>query len=177
MAMRRCRGIMGQTSWRTPELVSSCRDRGCNGAHHQLLIVGSRQLCDVGSLGRDFNGNRGSGDVIQWPEGRSQVAHRNLPPLQLTGDRDGGGLAKRQRRALRGGPEAKRALIVLSIRQQRGVDPHATPEGRRVQCDVDGCVIGIGENRALIDRKVRIRVAQNQSADASAFEFLAQAVG
>ena len=80
---------------------------------------------------------------------------------------------------LGGGPGAEGAAIVLptAVGKQRGVDAHAVAAGGRVHGDVDGGVIGVGEDGALVERQVGIGVAQHQRRDAAAFEFLPQAAG
>ena len=118
-----------------------------------------------------------SGQIVQRAERSAQRANRNLPLLQFCGDVRGGAAAERQGRMLREGPGTEGAAIVFSIGKQRGVDAHAVTAGGGVQRDVDGGVIGVGEDGALVEREVGVGIAQHQSRDAAALQFLAQAAG
>ena len=65
MAITKWRGIMVRTSLRGSELVAGGGDGGGYGAGDELLVVGSGELGGIRALGRDFDGDGGSGDVVQ----------------------------------------------------------------------------------------------------------------
>ena len=75
------------------------------------------------------------------------------------------------------GPGAEGTAVVVSVGKKRSVDADAVTIGGSVQRDVDGGVVRVGEEGALVERNVGVGVAQHQSCDAAALQFLAQAAG
>src|SRR5579863_4403847 len=130
MAITRWRGIIEAASQsETPpavlgfhaslggsELVVSRCDGGGDGAGDELLIVGGGELCQVGSLRRDFDGDGGAGDVVQRAERSAQGANRNLALQQFGGDGGRSAAAERQRCMLGQGPGTKGTAVVVSVR-------------------------------------------------------------
>src|SRR6267154_6566126 len=87
-------------------------------------------------------------------------------------------MTERERRALRSRPEAEGASIVpTAVRKESGIDTHAAPGGSGVERNINRGMIGIRQNRALFERKIGVGVAQHQSWNASALQFLAQTAG
>ena len=162
-------------SLRVPQLIAGRRDRRGDGARDQLLVIGRGQLHDVRALRRDFNRDRRSSHIVQWAQRSRQIPHRNLPLLQLTRDQAGSALAHRKRDVLGRVPRTKWPAIIAPERKQRGVDTHSPAAGRGVKGNINRCVIRIGENRALIDRKVRVGVPKHERGDAPALQLLTQA--
>ena len=74
-------------------------------------------------------------------------------------------------------PGTEGAAIITAEGKHCGINPHAVTVRCGVYGDVDGGMVGVGEDGALIDGEVGVGVAQHQRWDAAAFEFLAQASG
>ncbi len=142
-----------------PQLIMGGGDGGGHGAGDELLVVGRGDLGEIGSLGRDFNGDGGPGDVIQRPERSGQGTNRDLSLLQFGGNGRRGASTQRQRATLGLGPGAEGTAIIVPVRQQRGIDAYAVAAGGGVQRDVNCGMIGVGGDGELLEGHVGVGVA------------------
>src|ERR1700683_2579474 len=165
-------------SWRGSELRPNGGDSVRHAAGDELLIFRRTELRYVSRSGGNLNRDGSGNNIIQWAERRCKHADWNLLLPQLRSHTRCGGLAEEDGRLLSRGPGAERAAVLFTgVRKQRGVEANAVPVRRRMQCDIDGGVRGVGEKGALLEREVGIGIAQNERRDSAILQFLPQAPG
>src|SRR5450631_2413143 len=76
---------------------------------------------------------------------------------------------------LGGGPGPEGSTIIATERKHRSVDTDSVTVGGGVHGDIDGGVVGVGEDGALVDGEIRVGVTEHQRGDAAALQLLAQA--
>src|SRR5438105_12446275 len=152
---------------------NGCRQR----SGELLLIAGVAQRGEIAVARGDFDGESGSGDVIERAQWRGHQRNRKSCRALAHGIEDGAGesVAGDDVAGLGRLPRLKAVARNVGGRERGIVDAEPGAERTRMNAEIKRGAGRVSDYGALIERESSVTIADERAADAAIFQLVAQA--